>query len=114
MEHHGQKIRTRNFQARNKRIETGALVKTQKGKNVSVERTTGHCHQWQAKGQCSKGDACSVRHDDMRGGKKARSFSLAPRPQAQNDGKKKTFERKVSQRPLSFWKETSKCVQTFP
>ena len=30
MEDHGQKIRTRNFQARNERIETGALVKTQK------------------------------------------------------------------------------------
>ena len=32
-----QKIRTRNFQARNERIETGVLVKTQQGKNVSAE-----------------------------------------------------------------------------
>ena len=34
-------IRTRNFRARNERIETRVLVKSQTGKNVSVERRMG-------------------------------------------------------------------------
>ena len=32
-------MRTRNFKARNERFETGALVKSHKGRNVSVERS---------------------------------------------------------------------------
>ena len=35
--HIDQLIRTRNFRARNERIETGVFVKSHKGKNVSVE-----------------------------------------------------------------------------
>ena len=38
-------IRTRNFKVRNERVETG-VVKSQKGKNVSVERKMGD-YQWQ-------------------------------------------------------------------
>ena len=37
-QHIDQTIRTLNFQARIERIETGVLVRSQKGKNVSVER----------------------------------------------------------------------------
>ena len=37
MEDHGQKISTRNFQARNERIETGVLVKTQKGRTSALK-----------------------------------------------------------------------------
>ena len=48
--HTDQMIRTRTFKVRNERIETGVLVKTQKGKNVNVERKTGACYQWKAKG----------------------------------------------------------------
>ena len=54
-------------------------LKTQKGKNVSVDTRQGECHQWKAKGQCSKGDACSFRHDDSKHGKKTQSSSPAPR-----------------------------------
>ena len=32
-------IRTRNFKARNERFETGALVKSHKGRNVSADRS---------------------------------------------------------------------------
>ena len=39
--HIGQTIRTRNFSVSNERIETGVLVKCQKGKNVCVERRMG-------------------------------------------------------------------------
>ena len=42
-------IRTRHCKARNERIETGVFVKSQKGRKVSVERTTRECYQWKAK-----------------------------------------------------------------
>ena len=42
------------------------------------------------KGLCSKGDACSFRHDDSKRGKKTQSSSLAPRPQTQNASKWKS------------------------
>ena len=44
-------------------------------------------YQRKAKGQRSKGDACSFRYDDSKRGKKTQSSSRAPRPQTQDDGK---------------------------
>ena len=78
--------RTRNFKVRSQRIETGVLVRTQKGKNVSVEKKTRECYQWTAKEQCSKGDACSFRHDDIEREKTAQSSSPGLRSKAQHDG----------------------------
>ena len=46
-----QKLRLRNFGARNERIETGAVVTNRRGQR-GVERGRGECHQWKAKGQC--------------------------------------------------------------
>ena len=40
--------------ARNERIETGVMVKSQKGRTVSAERKMGECFRWRATGQCSK------------------------------------------------------------
>ena len=57
-----QKLRLRNFDARHEKIETGAVVKSHKGLS-GVERGKGICYQWKAKGQCSKGDQCSFRHE---------------------------------------------------
>ena len=57
-----QKLRLRNFDARNERIETGALV-TNRGGQRGVERGQGECYQWKAEGQCSRGDQCSFRHE---------------------------------------------------
>ena len=34
-----------------------------KGKLVSLSKKQGECCQWKAKGQCTKGDDCSFRHD---------------------------------------------------
>ena len=65
--HIDQMVLSRNFKGRNERIETGVLLKTQKGKNASVERKSGECYEWQAKGRCSRGDACSFRHGKGRG-----------------------------------------------
>ena len=49
-----QKLRSRNFDARHGRIETGAVVKNRKGMS-GVEGGKGTCFQWKEKGQCSKG-----------------------------------------------------------
>ena len=57
-----QKLRLRNFDARHWRIETGAVIKNRK-KKCGVEGGKGTCYQWKAKGQCSKGDQCSLRHE---------------------------------------------------
>ena len=59
----GQKLRSRNFEAINGRIETGAAVKNRNGKR-SVVRGLGECWQLQASGQCSKANNCSFRHDE--------------------------------------------------
>ena len=96
-----QKIRTRIFQVRKERIETGVSVEAQKGKHVSFERKSGECHQWKAKGQCTNGDACSFRHDDSERGKVAQSSSLAPRPQTQSDRKSSLKGESLRGRSLS-------------
>ena len=57
-----QKLRFRNFAASHGRIESGAVVKSPKGL-ISVEGGKGICCQWKEKGQCSKGEQCSFRHD---------------------------------------------------
>ena len=43
----------------------------------SVERILGECWQWEANGQCSKGDNCSFRHDDN---KRAKMTQPNPSP----------------------------------
>ena len=57
-----QKLLLRNFDARHWRSETGAVVKNRKGLS-GVEGGKGICYQWKEKGQCSKGDQCSFRHE---------------------------------------------------
>ena len=57
-----QKLRSRNFDARHGRIETGAVIKNRKGMS-GVEGGKGICYQWKEKGQCSQGDRCSFRHE---------------------------------------------------
>ena len=84
-QHVAQTISTRNFKARNERIETGVLVKGHKGRNVSAERKVGDGFQWKANGQCSKGDSCSFYHGS-RSGQGAQFFCL--RTPTQTDGKK--------------------------
>ena len=57
-----QKLRLRNFDARHGQIETGAVVKKRKALS-GVEGGKGTRYQWKEKGQCSKGDRCSFRHE---------------------------------------------------
>ena len=57
-----QKLRVRNYDARNGRIESGAVVKNRK-RFIGVERGKSICYQWMEKGQCLQGDRCSFRHE---------------------------------------------------
>ena len=57
-----QKLRLRKIDARNEKIETGAVVTSRRGSS-GIERGKGVCYQWKAKGQCSRGDQCSFRLD---------------------------------------------------
>ena len=60
-----QKLRLRIFDARHRRIETGAVIKNRKHMN-GVEGGKGTCYQWKEKGQCSKGDQCSFHESSDR------------------------------------------------
>ena len=57
-----QDLRNRNFGIRNGNYERNAVVKNQ-GTKQRGQRILGDCWQWEANGQCSKGDNCSFRHD---------------------------------------------------
>ena len=57
-----QKLRSRNFDTRHERIETGAVVKNRK-ELIGFEGGKGTCYEWKEKGQCSKGDKCSFWHE---------------------------------------------------
>ena len=57
-----QKLRLRNFDARHGRIESGAVMESRRSV-IGVEGGKGTCHQWKEKGQCSRGDRCSFRHE---------------------------------------------------
>ena len=63
-----QEIRNRNFGSRIGNYEKNAVVKNQ-GTKQRVQRILGDCWQWEANGQCSKGDNCSFRHDMNKRGK---------------------------------------------
>ena len=55
-------LRNRNFGAINANYERNAVVKNQLTKQRG-QRFLGDCWQWEANGQCSKGDNYSFRHD---------------------------------------------------
>ena len=67
-----QEIRNKNFGARSGNFEKNAVVKNQ-GTKQRVQRILGDCWQWEANGQCVKGDNCSFRHDMDKRGKSSSS-----------------------------------------
>ena len=89
-----QEIRNKNFGARTGNFEKNAVVKNQLTKQ-RVQRILGDW-QWEANGQCVKGDNCSFRHDmDKRG-------NSSPSNPSQNffmqQSERKTIEDPKSQR----------------
>ena len=88
-----QKLRSRNFGARNERIEIGVVVTSRRGLS-GVEGGKGTCHQWIAKGQCSRGDQCSFRHDGYERAKptpKTAPPSEPPTPRGRSASRKKNL-----------------------
>ena len=76
-----QKLRLRNFDGRHGRIETGQVVKNRKGL-IGVEGGKGTCYQWKEKGQCSKGDRRTFRHEsDDRAQKPEHNAATLSEPQ---------------------------------
>ena len=67
-----QEIRNKNFEARSGNFEKNAVVKNP-GTKPAVQRILGDCWQWEANGQCVKGDNCSFRHDTNKRGKSSPS-----------------------------------------
>ena len=63
-----QEIRNKNFEARSGNFEKNAVVKNP-GIKQRAQRILGDCWQWEANGQCVKGDNCSFRHDMNKRGK---------------------------------------------
>ena len=100
----GQKLRLRNFDARNERKETGAVV-TSRRRSSRIERRQGVCCQWKAKGQCSRGDHCSFRHDNYELAKptpKTAPSSEPPTPRGRSASRK----RNIRGRSRNFLKGT--------
>ena len=73
-----QNLRMKNFEARNGKFETSAVVKNQ-GTKKREQRSAGDFWQCKANGQCSKGDNCSFRHDIN---KRAKSTQPNPSPRS--------------------------------
>ena len=91
-------MRIKNFGARNWNYERNAVVKNP-GTKQRVQRILGDCWQWEANGQCSKGDNCSFRHGINKRGKvtpsnPARWAKISQNPKSQ---------RKESQCRMSRW-----------
>ena len=80
-----QKLRLRNFDARNERIEKGAVVTIRRGLS-GFEREHGVYYQWKAKGQCSRGDTCSFRHDGDERAKSTPKTAPSSEPPTQRGG----------------------------
>ena len=95
-----QKMRSRNLKARNVMIH-GVVTRSRKEIKANVERKVGDCWQWQATGQCSKGDSCGFHHGIRASGigselliQKKRTSSPAPNSKATKDGKGKSSDEK--------------------
>ena len=73
-----QEIRNKNFEIRNGNFEKNAVVKNQ-GTKQRGQKILGECWQWEAHGQCSKGDTCSFRNDLN---KRAKSTQPNPSPRS--------------------------------
>ena len=76
-----------NFDARNERTVTGHRRKGMaKGSPSGLSENREKCYQRNAKGKCTRRDACSFRFDSHKLGASSRSSSPAPRSQTNSDG----------------------------
>ena len=91
-------------------MERDAVTKSPTGRKASVERKVGECYQWNAIGQCSRGDMIEhLEKCDQR--QEGQASSLAPKAKAQTDGKKTS--KGSGRRGKSFWNKKPNSVPTF-
>ena len=69
------------------RIESNLLVKNQREQR-RVQKGQGDCWQWQASGQCTKGDQCSFQHDRNKRAKPTTQPTPSPQSSTQIQGVK--------------------------
>ena len=81
-----QDIRNKNFGARNGNFEKNAVVKNP-GTKQRVQTILGDCWQWEANGQCSRGDNCSFPNDINKLGKMTQSNTSPNSFMQQNERK---------------------------
>ena len=95
-----QDLKTRNFEARNGRIDSNMLVKSQREQR-RVHKRQGESWQCQNSGQCAKGDNCSSRHDDNKRSKPTTQPDPSPELSTTQDGKNQP-KRKVLEAEASL------------
>ena len=105
-----QDLRNRNFGIRNGNYERNAVVKNQ-GTKQCGQRILGDCWQWEANGQCSKGDKCSFRHDIN---KRAIMTQPNPSPSSFMQQNERNVSNPKSQRKESQWEKVSIAMQWLP
>ena len=105
-----QGLKMKNFEARNGYHETSAVVKNQWVKQRE-QRSLGDCLQWKAKGQCSKGDNCSFRHDSN---KRAKSTQPNPSPGSSTQQSVRNASRTRCPEAEPKWENGSTAVQGLP
>ena len=93
-----QDIRNKNFGARNGNYEKNVVVKNQ-GTKQCGQRILGDCWQWEANGQCVKGDNCSFRHDVSKRGKNYTIKSVSESFLQQNERKSSRTRRPKGRSP---------------
>ena len=89
-----QKLRLRNFDARHRKIETGAVIKNRKG-SIGVEGGKGICYQWKEEGQCSQGDRCSFLHESQDRAQKPEHTAATPAERALSRGRSVSRKRSI-------------------
>ena len=102
-----QEIRNKIFGARSGNFEKNAVVKNQ-GTKQRVQRILADCWQWEANGQCSKGDNCSFRHAVN---KRAKMTQPNPSPNSFMQQREKCVENSKSKRKKSQWQNVSMALQ---
>ena len=102
-----QEIWNENFGNRNGNFEKNALVQNQ-GTKQRVQRIFGDCWQWEANGQCVKGDNCSFRHDMNKRGK-SHTIKSVPNSFMRQSERKSSRTRSPRGRSPSGWTSRWPC-----
>ena len=100
-----QDTRIRNFEGQKRKLSDKRRGQKQ-GDKTAWTKTLGYCWQWEANGQCSKGDNCSFRHDIHKRAKTTQpnpSPSSSTRQNERNASRTRSPTGKSPSRRMSRW-----------